>query len=127
MNYTFQASIIISLPFFNYIAIDYHLGICIENDSGVFHSHAMLIMCTADLPAKAKVANHVQYNGYYGCITCTIMGTRIGYTHCYPYDETSCSLRTSDTLFEDSKEAALTTTKVIHYTQYFVHHFICVN
>ena len=28
-------------------------------------SHAMIIMCTADLPAKAKVANHVQYNCYY--------------------------------------------------------------
>ena len=51
-----------------------------------------------------------------------IMGTRIGCTHCYPYDETSSSLRTSDTLLEDSKEAALTTTKVsiTHYISYII-------
>ena len=73
----------------------------------------MLLMCTADLPAKAKVANHVQFNGYYGCITCTVMGERIGHTHCYPYDETSTtSVCTSNTLLENSKAAVLTGAKV---------------
>ena len=46
----------------------------------------MVLMCTADLPAKAKVANSVQYNGYYRCNTCTIPGIYIGHNMSWQYD-----------------------------------------
>ena len=82
--------------------IFFYQGVCIETSDGVFLSYAMLLICTADLPARAKVANHVQFNGYYGCITCTVMGERIEaavltgakvsmYTLCYVIiNETFC-------------------------------------
>ena len=66
-----------------------------------------LICTTVDLPARAIVANIVQFNGYWGCchclqkgesllqsvyINCNVKGQRVacgekGTTHTYPFNE----------------------------------------
>lgn len=64
----------------------------------------MILMCTADLPAKAKVANSLQYNGYFGCNTCTIPGTYIGHNMTWQYDP-SATLRTHDSIISNAEDA----------------------
>ena len=72
--------------------------------TGVMQIYCMILMCAADLPAKAKVANCVQYNGYYGCNTCNIKGTAIGHTVYWPFDP-SATLRTHDEVIKCATEA----------------------
>ena len=61
-------------------------------------------MCTADLPAKAKVANSVQYNGYYGCNTCTIPGIYIGHNMTWQFDP-SAVIRFHDSILANAEKA----------------------
>ena len=67
-------------------------------------SKAMILLCTADLPAKAKVANSVQYNGYFGCNTCTIQGQYLECSMCWPYDP-SATTRSHLSILADAKQA----------------------
>eukprot|EP00731_Ephydatia_muelleri_P035226 Em0106g11a len=46
----------------------YKDGVEVNTPTGKIQVHCMVLMCSADLPAKAKVGNCVQYNGYNGCM-----------------------------------------------------------
>lgn len=57
---------------------------------------AVVLCCTVDLPAKALVQNHTQFNGFYGCSFCEQPGQTMlteggGHVHVYPFDPTSPS------------------------------------
>lgn len=67
-------------------------------------SKVMLLVCSADLPAKAKVANSVQYNGYHGCNTCTIVGSYVDHNMSWKYDPTAI-VRTHDSIILHAKES----------------------
>ncbi|KAL5503467.1 hypothetical protein EMCRGX_G010422 [Ephydatia muelleri] len=60
-----------------------------------------------DLPAKAKVGNCVQYNGYNGCNTCDIYGTLVGCTVYWPYDP-KATLRKHHEVLQYAEEATMT-------------------
>ena len=61
-------------------------GIDVSCVEGTIVSHVILLAVTADLPAKAKVANSIQFNGYSGCNTCTIPGIYIEHVMTWDYD-----------------------------------------
>lgn len=82
-------------------------GITVQTPDGIMNSKAMILLCTADLPAKAKVANSVQYNGYYGCNTCNIRGQYLGHNMCWPYDP-SAIIRSHQSILAHAKEAVTT-------------------
>ena len=55
-----------------------------------------VVCCTLDLPAKALVLSHMQFNGYYGCSFCQQPGQTTltlggGHVHVYPFDTSSPS------------------------------------
>ena len=57
---------------------------------------ATVLCCTADLPAKALVQNHMPFNGFYGCSFCEQPGQTMvtkggGHVHVYPFDPNSPS------------------------------------
>ena len=45
------------------------------------------IMIIADSIAKAKLLNMRQYNGYYGCSMCFVLGFYVRGAHVYPHSE----------------------------------------
>ena len=53
-----------------------------------------------DLPAKSKICNCLQYNGYYGCCTCDCIGTAVGHKLCWPPEESSLMIQYSSVLFK---------------------------
>ena len=80
--------------FFTYIIISIRCSFLTEGievlcPEGNFVSKVILLVCTADLPAKAKVANSTQYNGYCGCNTCTIKGNYTAHVMTWDYDPQS--------------------------------------
>ena len=79
-------------------------GIEVQTPDGTMTSRSMILMCTADLPAKAKVANSLQYNGYFGCNTCTIPGKYYGRSMTWQYDP-SAVLRTHDSIISNAENA----------------------
>lgn len=57
---------------------------------GQFNSKVVLLLGTADLPAKCLVMNMVQFNGEYGCSKCLQPGSTVrtdkgGHVHVYPF------------------------------------------
>ena len=50
-------------------------GIEVETPDGCVKSHAMLLLCTTDLPAQAQVLNMKYFNGKFGCAHCENEGT----------------------------------------------------
>ena len=74
-------------------------------------SHAILLTCSVDLPAKSKICNCMQYNGYYGCCTCDCIGTAVGRKLCWPYEESS-NHRTHASVLVCAKQAIQLNTPV---------------
>ncbi|XP_071478605.1 uncharacterized protein [Diadema antillarum] len=68
-------------------------GVTFEDYNGdKFTSHAVLLTCTCDLPAKSLVCNSLQFNGNYGCWHCLQRGHTFrtlsgGNVHVFPYNE----------------------------------------
>ena len=79
-------------------------GIDVSCKEGNFFSYVILLAVTADLPAKAKVANSIQFNGYSGCNTCTIKGNYVGHVMTWDYDPGS-TIRTHASIISHAKEA----------------------
>ena len=50
-------------------------GISVKSPHGTVTSKARLLMCTADLPARAQILNMKQYNGKEVCAYCEDEGT----------------------------------------------------
>lgn len=50
-------------------------GIFVKSPHGTVTSKARLLMCTADLPARAQILNMKQYNGKQGYAYCEDEGT----------------------------------------------------
>lgn len=74
-------------------------------ERGDFILRGALLSCICDLPARALVSNHVQYNGSYSCIKCMQKGETVkvgarGHTHAFPFQ------------YEDPKGPARTATSV---------------
>ena len=67
-------------------------------DQQMMTCRAMVLCTTVDLPAKAKLLNFTQFNGYYGCSVCLHEGRRVpsgaGTTHAYEYQVNPAPLRT---------------------------------
>eukprot|EP00731_Ephydatia_muelleri_P006669 Em0003g917a len=85
----------------------YKDGVEVNTPTGKIQVHCMVLMCSADLPAKAKVGNCVQYNGYNGCNTCDIYGTLVGRTVYWPYDP-KATLRKHHEVLQYAEEATMT-------------------
>ena len=75
-------------------------------------SHAILLTCSVDLPAKSKICNCLQYNGYYGCCTCDCIGTAVGRKLCWPYEESPSNYRTHASVLACAKQAIQLNTPV---------------
>ena len=74
-----------------------------------YHPKLMLSLGTTDLQGKAYLLSMSHHNGVNGCITCEEEGfvTKQGKGHvrCYPFKDPPASLRTSDSVLEDSLSA----------------------
>lgn len=51
-----------------------HAGLEVVTPDGVYRSKGMLLLFTADLPARAAVMNMKNFNGEYACSTCEDKG-----------------------------------------------------
>ena len=83
------------------------MGIQVEVPSGVMQTRAVLLMCSADLPAKASLTNMKQFNGAYGCTNCEDEGEPRASSHLqrnWPYKAAS-TLRTHTKMLKCAKEA----------------------
>lgn len=85
-----------------------------QTPEGEMKSKSMLLLFTGDLPARAKVANAVQYNGYYGCGTCNTKGMYTGSSMSWPYDP-AAELRTHKSIIELATEAFQTGKDSVSY------------
>lgn len=74
-----------------------------------FHPKLMLSLGTTDLQGKAYLMYMSHHNGVNGCITCTEEGYTTkqgkGHVRCYPFKDPPASLRTSESVVEDSLTA----------------------
>ena len=84
--------------------IKHTTGIDVSCVEGNFVSYVIILAVTADLPAKAKVANSIQLNGYSGCNTCTINGIYVEHVMTWNYDPGS-TIRTHASIISRAKEA----------------------
>ena len=85
----------------------YTSGIRVKTPDGNLVSKSMLLVATADLPAKACMLNMKQYNGKYGCSACEMEGVSRQNNHLHrdwPYKD-SVALRTHLSLMENARAA----------------------
>ena len=54
----------------SFIIIHVRVGIEVNTPDGVMKAHAIILICSIDLPAQAKVLNMKQYNGKFACPMC---------------------------------------------------------
>ena len=94
----------------------YSTGIEIEIDCNTFTCKAMLVVATMDLQARSAVLNMTQHNGEYSCVYCMDQGqvVKSGKGHCrvFPYKDNHSTLRTSDEIKRDGKQAQQSRKKV---------------
>lgn len=79
-------------------------GVIENTPEGKKRARAAILLCSADLPAKALVANSYQYNGHFGCNTCNSFGTAVGRKLCWPHEDTA-TVRTHDTIVSCFQQA----------------------
>ena len=68
----------VSFQFYIQSAIYYlpvNAGIVVNTPEGVLKARAILLMCSADLPARAILMNIKRWNGAYGCLYCESSGS----------------------------------------------------
>lgn len=61
------------------------LGIDICTPEGNTTAHAVLLQCSADLPARAPLTNMKQYSGCWECLYCDSKGTTHGEDHLHRF------------------------------------------
>ena len=86
------------------------LGVDIYAPEGIITAHAILLQCSADLPARAPLTNMKQYNGCWRCLYCNSKGTTHGTDHLHrfwPHDPSS-TLRSTQSIADDAHEAVHT-------------------
>lgn len=74
---------------------------------GQHTAHAVLLQCSADLPARASITNMKNFNGFCGCLYCLNPGTTepSAPLHRFWPKDPSASLRTKDGFIQDGKSA----------------------
>jgi hypothetical protein len=87
----------------------------VADDKGCVHKCIVQVhQVIADLPAKALLLNHLQYNERFGCSKCLHPGTRLeSGARVYQY-ETCHGPRTADSVKEHACQAELNRRPVIH-------------
>ena len=74
-------------------------------DQRAYTSKAVLLLCTADLPARALVSNMKAFNGKCGCSTCSYPGETVGTLHrIWPYEPAS-QVRTTKATYKALSDA----------------------
>ena len=91
-----------------------------KSPSGIVTSKAVLLMCSADVPACAQILNMKQYNGKQGCAYCEEEGTPRPSSHLhhnwlYSSDRVE---RTHQRMISDAKKAA---EEAVAVSMYSVH------
>ena len=84
-------------------------GVEVNTLFGERRVHAMLMICSLDLPAKAALLNMKQYNGANGCSACDAPGKTFPGCHLHrfwPFDQEG-TLRTDTTMRMNALNAAL--------------------
>lgn len=89
----------------------YTEGVEVNTPFGERRVHAMLMVCSLDLPAKAALLNMKQYNGANGCSVCDAPGKTFPGCHLHrfwPFDQEG-ALRTDTTMRTNALNAAVHT------------------
>ena len=78
-----------------------------KTPSGTVNAKAVLLMCSADLPAKALLVDMKQFNGKQACSHCLDEGVTRETSHLHrnwPFNE-HVTLRTHQTVIRDARNA----------------------
>lgn len=97
-------------------------GITVQTPAGVMTARAIVLNCSADLPARAMVSNMKQFNGRHGCLYCEEEGTTVGGDHLHRYwpHQTATVPRTHASLLRNAQTATTTGTCVCtHNSLYY--------
>ena len=92
-------------PVMNMLMSLYSLGITMLTPVGIKTIRAKLLTGVFDLLAKAPLLNMKQFNGKYGCSTCTHPGTRLTNNARIYLPTTEANPRTHQTIMAAAKEA----------------------
>lgn len=69
-------------------------------------ARAILLSCSADLPARAMLLNMKQWNGRHGCLYCNHEGVTLGTDHLHRYwPPKDSQVRTHSSLMADAEAA----------------------
>ena len=84
-----------------------HVGIDVNTPDGVMKAHAIILICSVDLPAQAKLLNMKQYNGKFAYPMCEDEGVprpRAPMIRNWPFNPSS-TLRTHNSVMSNAKKA----------------------
>ena len=77
--------------------LNFCVGINVTTSMGLTVTcKAMLLLCSADLPARALISNMKQYNGFHACSICTDPGSHTTH-HTWPYTDANTLRTQTDT------------------------------
>ena len=85
---------------------------CTDSEGKDMTTHAVILSCVCDLPAKSLVCNNTQFNGKFGCWYCEQQGkswlTVKGHTTIFPFDKDNHKgpARTPETIKRDADIAS---------------------
>ena len=69
-------------------------------------ARAILLQCSADLPARAAIVNMKQFNGICGCLYCESKGfTGHSPLHRFWFYDPSAPLRSNSSILDNAREA----------------------
>lgn len=85
----------------------YIVGFEVCTPDGQYTAHAMLLQCSADLPARASLTYMKNFNGMWGCLYCMNPGKTEAPDHLHRFwpKDPSAVLRTKESYIEDGKMA----------------------
>ena len=105
------------------------IGIRVTSPTGVMTCKAKLLMCSADLPARASVLNMKKFNGAHGCAFCEDKGVPRASSHLHrnwPYT-TPCVSRTKQSVISNGREYFRTRKAVRHSFKYqLTYSIVCI-
>lgn len=100
-----------------------YTGIEVETSDGLCKCHAVLLLCSIDLPAQAKLLNMKFFNGKHACAHCEEEGVprpSCARVRNWPYRGEPC-LRTRSRILSHAQEAITQHTAVSEiYVQYLI-------
>lgn len=97
-----------------YIVLMLLTGIEVHTSDGDVTCHAILLQVSADLPARACIANMKQFNGAFGCLYCESRGSTApgnSLHRFWPIDH-AAPLRTHSMVLESAREATTSASAV---------------